>query len=503
MGDVSPTTGVLRDRRFLRLAAARTISTLGSGFGRVALAFAILSLPGASAARLSLVLAVQALPALVFILAAGVVGDRFSRYRLMVGAELLAAVAWASLAAMQLTGWAPLPAVLVAAALSGLASALLMPALSGVLPEFVAAERLQAANAVLRVGQNVAMVLGLALSGVVAAVFGPGWALAANAVSFLLSAVLIAGMKLPSRAPLGGSALSDLRHGWREFSSRQWLWVVVVQGAFVLAAMMATVGVLGPLQAREQLGGARGWAVLVAAQAAGSILGAVVATRVRARRPILATVLVTLVSALPMASLGLGAPLWVSAGAMFLCGVAADVCAVLWVSTIQREVPMEAMSRVSAYDLFGSLAFAPLGLLVAGPLATAIEAAHALQLCAGIVVVATLVALCSPSVRRLTLTEPVAQPAAQPVAQLVDEPVAQLVDEPVAQLVDEPVAQLVDEPVAAADETTAVVAAVEPALVADEAPVEEAAVVAQEPAAQAPAKTVLPGPADTGVAQAV
>src|SRR6478752_61397 len=375
MGDVSPTTGVLRDRRFLRLAAARTISTLGSGFGRVALAFAILSLPGATPARLSLVLAVQALPALLFILAAGVIGDRFSRYRLIVGAELLAAVAWAALAAMQLTGWAPLPAVLVAAALSGLASALLMPALSGVLPEFVAAEQLQSANA----------------------------------ASFVLSAVLVSGMKLPSRASLQGSALSDLRHGWREFSSRQWLWVVVVQGAFVLATMMATVGVLGPLRAAEQLGGARGWAVLVAAQAAGSILGAVVATRVRARRPILATVLVTLVSALPMASLGFGAPLWVSAGAMFLCGVAADVCAVLWVSTIQREVPMEAMSRVSAYDLFGSLAFAPLGLLVAGPLATAIEAAHALQLCAGIVVVATLVALCSPSVRRLTLTEPVVQ----------------------------------------------------------------------------------------------
>ncbi|MGN6634020.1 MAG: MFS transporter, partial [Oryzihumus sp.] len=405
-------------------------------------------------------------------LAAGVVGDRFSRYRLMVGAELLAAVAWAALAAMQLTGWAPLPAVLAAAALSGLASALLMPALSGVLPEFVAAERLQAANAVLRVGQNLAMVLGLALSGVVAAVFCTGWALAANAGSFLLSAVLIAGMKLPSRAPLRGSALSDLRHGWREFSSRQWLWVVVVQGTFVLTAMMATVGVLGPLRAAEQLGGARGWAVLVAAQAAGSIVGAVVVTRVRARRPVLATVLVTLVSALPMASLGFGAPLWVSAAAMFLCGVAADVCAVLWISTIQREVPMEAMSRVSAYDLFGSLAFAPLGLLVAGPVAAAITTAHALQLCAALVVVATLVALCFPSVRHLALTEP--------EARLVEEPEAQ----PAEHLPGAPV----DEPVA------------EPAHPLGGAPVAKAG---EAPGAEAPAATILPAPAEPGVAQAV
>ncbi|HET7660784.1 MAG TPA: MFS transporter [Oryzihumus sp.] len=471
---MSLTTGVLRDRRFLRLAAARTISTLGSGFGRVALAFGILALPGATPARLSLVLAVQALPALLFILAAGVVGDRFSRYRLIVGAELLAAVAWGALAAMQLTGWAPLPAILVAAALSGLASALLMPALSGVLPEFVAAEQLQSANAVLRVGQNLAMVLGLALSGVAAAVFGPGVALAVNAVSFVLSAVLISGMRLPSRAPLGGSALSDLRHGWREFSSRQWLWVVVVQGAFVLAAMMATVGVLGPLRAREQLGGARGWAVLVAAQAAGSILGAVVATRVRARRPVLATVLVTLVSALPMASLGFGAPLWVSAGAMFLCGVAADVCAVLWVSTMQREVPMEAMSRVSAYDLFGSLAFAPLGLLVAGPLASAIRTAHALQLCAAMVVVASLVALCSPAVRHLTLSQPADALEAEPVDEPVDALAAQPVDEPAgereAQPVEEPADEPVDEPVGEPVDESAQAAAEEPAGSAPEQP---------------------------------
>src|SRR6476660_2159755 len=143
MGDVSPTTGVLRDRRFLRLAAARTISTLGSGFGRVALAFAILSLPGATPARLSLVLAVQALPALLFVLAAGVIGDRFSRYRLMVGAELLAGAAWSALAVMIVTRHAPLPAVLAAAVLAGLGSALLLPAMSGVLPEFVEPAQLQ------------------------------------------------------------------------------------------------------------------------------------------------------------------------------------------------------------------------------------------------------------------------------------------------------------------------------------------------------------------------
>ena len=420
MGDVSPTTSVLRDGRFVRLASARTISTLGTGFGRVALAFGVLALPGASPARLSLVLAAQALPQLVFVLAAGVIGDRFSRYRLMVAAELLAGVAWAALAAMVLTGWAPLAAVLVAAVAAGLGSALLLPAMTGVLPEFVSGEQLQQANALLRVGQNVALVLGLALSGVAVAVRGPGWAMALNAASFLVSAVLIAGMRLPSRARLASTALEDLRVGWREFTSRQWLWVGVVQSAFVLAAVMATVGVLGPLQSRDHLGGARAWALLAAAQAVGSVAGALLAGRVQARRPIRAAVVVTFVSALPMAALGAGSSLWVAVVAMFVCGIAADVFGVLWVTTLQREVPEEALSRVGAYDLFGSLAFAPLGLLVAGPLADVFGTAPTLLGCAGLVVLACLGALLSPSVRHLAApqvaggsTAPVSAPAGE------------------------------------------------------------------------------------------
>ena len=407
MGVMPSAAKVMSDRRFVRLAAARTVSTLGGGFGRVALAFGILALPGAGAGRLSLVLAAQALPQLLFVLAAGVIGDRLSRYRLMVGAELLAGVSWAALAAMVITRHAPLPAVLAAAVLSGLGSALLAPAMSGVLPEFVEPAQLQSANAMLRVGQNVAFVLGLALSGVAVAVMGPGWAIAVNAASFFASAILIAGMRLPSRARLPGSALSDLRRGWVEFSSRQWLWVVVIQSAFVLGAIVATVGVLGPLQATSHPGGARTWAFLVAAQALGTVVGAGIATRVRTRRPNRTAVAVTLGAALPMATLGLEAPVWVTGAAMVVCGVAEDIFSVLWATTIQREVPEAAMSRVNAYDLFGSLAFAPLGLLVAGPVASALHGPdRAMLACAGLVVLASLAALLSPAVRRLTITPP-------------------------------------------------------------------------------------------------
>ncbi|MFF6998210.1 MFS transporter [Streptomyces sp. NPDC008313] len=410
----SDSPALWRDRRFVLLASARTISVLGNGFARVALAFAVLALPGVGPGQLSLVLACQALPQLVFILVGGVVADRMSRSRLMVVADVVGAAAYGGLAALSLSGHAPLPAMCVLAVTAGLATAMFVPAMDGVVPLVVPAERLQQANGLLRMSTNSCLFLGLALSGVTVAWLGAGWALAVNALSFVVSAVLTAGLKLPGRPAKATSGWADLREGWREFASRQWLWVVVAQCTAVVAVFSATLGVLGPLTARDDLGGARSWSVIVAAQALGAIAGAGLAVRVRVQRPILVAVLVTFPAALPMLLLGIGAPVVLIAAAMFCAGVASDVFNVLWATTLQREIPEEVLSRVSSYDGFGSLAFAPLGLLAAGPVAQGVGAGHALLGCAAVVVLATLAALLSPQVRSHRRTAPAAR--ASPVA---------------------------------------------------------------------------------------
>ncbi|WP_414166931.1 MFS transporter [Streptoverticillium reticulum] len=397
---------LLRDRNFVRLSWARTVSVLGNGFARVALSFAVLGLPGATPGELSLVLACQALPQLLFVLVGGVIADRVPRVRLLTAAELTGAAAYTGLAAMTLTGHAPLAALAGLATVAGLATALFFPAMTAVVPEIVPADRLTEANAVLRMGMNTAMLLGLALSGAVVSVVGAGWALAANAASFLAGAGLIAGIRIRIRTPRplrtgGGSGWADMREGWREFTSHQWLWVVVLQYTFVVAAMSAETGVLGPLVSEHGLGGARAWSTVMAAQAAGTIAGAALAARLRPRRPMLVAVLATFPAAVPMLLLGLHAPLWPTAVAAFLAGVSGDVFGVLWSTTLQREVPAAALSRVSSYDWFGSLAFAPVGLYAAGPLAAAAGADVALLGCADVVVLATTGALLAPGVRRL------------------------------------------------------------------------------------------------------
>lgn len=186
----------------------------------------------------------------------------------------------------------------------------------------------------------------------------------------------------------------------------------MAQYTFAVAALNATLGVLGPLVAEEEFGGARSWSVLVAAaQTLGMIAGVGASARLRVGHPVLVAVLATFPVAAPLARRGAHAPLAVIAAAMFCAGVAGDVFAVLWSTTVQREIPEDTLSGVSSYDLLGSLAFAPLGLLIAGPVAAAVGPGPALYGCAVLVVLATAGALLSPQVRGLRASGPQGQMA--------------------------------------------------------------------------------------------
>lgn len=404
--------GLLRDRRFTLLLTARTISVLGTSFAPVALAFGILALPGANATTLSVVLTAEALPMIVFMLFAGVIADRFPRHRVMMVSEFMSALAFFALAAMMLSGWTPLPAMATAAAASGVAIAMLFPSLTGIIPEVVPADRLQTGNALLGLGANSSRVAGAVLGGGAVVLFGSGWALAVSGLMFTVAGVLIAALRLtPAErdAAAEHSMLADLRDGWREFSTRQWIWVVVAQFSVLVMGLQAGHGVLGPLIAKESLGGPAAWSAFLAGEAAGTIVGVIVSLRVRPRRPILVGTLLCLPTALPYVLLGTGAPLWAIVAGAFVLGVCFDVFGVLWQTTMQREVPPESLSRVSSYDALGSLMFGPIGLMLAGPVASLVGTRTALLGCAALVVLSTLAALLSPGVRDLRAPVPVAE----------------------------------------------------------------------------------------------
>ena len=131
-------------------------------------------------------------------------------------------------------------------------------------------------------------------------------------------------------------------------------------------------------------------------------MGVLIAMRIRPRRPILAVTLLSFGAAPPYLLLGGSAPLWLVVVSAFVLGVCFDLFTVLWQTTMQREIPPAALSRVSSYDALGSLMLGPLGLVLAGPAAEAFGPHPALIGCGVVMVLSTLFALSFPGVRSLT-----------------------------------------------------------------------------------------------------
>jgi predicted MFS family arabinose efflux permease len=374
---------VLRERDFRLVYGAQVVSLLGDGIIPVALAFAVLDLTG-SATDLGLVLAARTLPMIGSLLAGGVVADRLSRRRVMIWADLVRLVSQGLLGVLLVTGTAQLWQLIVLQVVLGAATGFFNPASTGLIPQVVSAARVQDANALRGVAMAIGGIAGPVLAGVLVAAVGSGEALLADAASFAISAALLARVHVTERARSEETSfVTDLREGWTELRTRTWAWTVV--GAFSLINLLvAPFYVLGPLVADRRLGGASAWAGIMAARGVGEVLGAIASLQLRARYPLRAAVLACCLGFLPTLLLATDAPTAIIAAAALVSGGGAMLFNTLWETTLQEQIPPAALSRVSAYDWFGSLTFQPLGLALAGPLAEAIGVTTTLWIAAAL-----------------------------------------------------------------------------------------------------------------------
>jgi predicted MFS family arabinose efflux permease len=369
---------VLRDRPFRLFLLAQLTSWLGDFTAAPALAFAVLDLHG-TPDDIGLVLAARSVPLVLFMLLGGVVADRLPRHLVMLGADVIRAATQAATALLVIDGSGPLWGIAVLQFLSGSASALFTPAISGLMQTVVDPPHRQAANSLRSASQSAAMVTGPLLSALLTLTIGPGWAIAVDAATFAVSAVCLGQLRLPpATAPSGPwRVVSGLRIGWREFRSRTWVWSIIVT-ASLSNGLYAVFTVLGPVLSERELGGRGAWGVIIASFGAGAVLGSMAGVWLRPRRPLrTGTLVVALVAAPPLALSLTGAllPVMISA---FAAGAALMLFNPLWETALQREIPADRLSRVSAYEWLGSYAGQPLGLAFAGPLAAAAGARAAL-----------------------------------------------------------------------------------------------------------------------------
>ena len=387
---------------FTGLALSRFISNVGNGVSPIALAYGVLNLPHATGRDLSIVMAARFVPLLAFMLFGGVIADRFQRNRLVGGSDMLGSFLAATSAISLIAGFSSTWLLALMGALFGILNAIWWPAMSGVLPEILPKEKLQEGNAVIGLMTNIGYIIGTLAGGILVSTVGAGWGLLVDATSFFIAGVIVWNLpligKIKEKSP---GIFHDLVVGWREFISRSWVITMVISFSLINMAFESMLSVLGPLNFSDPISGPRQWSYNLAGLSVGMLLGGIWALKIKIGRPLFLAMVLVAISAIWDFALAFNFSLPLSVLASVFSGISVEIFLVTWNTSLQSHVPEESYSRVSSYDTLGSYGIAPLGIVLAGPLAMHFGVDHILFATGAITLFASIASLLVPSVRNL------------------------------------------------------------------------------------------------------
>ena len=342
------------------------------------------------------------LPFILFAIPAGLLADRFSRRRLMAGAEALRAAALLGILILIGLDWLTLPllALLGFVAVCGtVAYSVAAPAL---VPSLVTPRLLPAANARIELARTMAFASGPALGGVLVGWLGAAPAFGAAAALSIVAVVLLSGIYEPARQPAAQRhPLQDIREGAAFVLHHPLLRPVFITQFIFNTASFLLLAVFVPYAVRRLGLSATGVGTVLSMYGVGMVVGALVATRVM--RKLAFGIVIGLgpvtgfVAAIVMA-LTTVMPSPILAGAsFFLLGVGP----ILWVistTTLRQSVtPPRLLGRVSAINIM-SYGARPLGSALGAIVGGFYGAEACLYLAVAIFGAQALVILLSPAV---------------------------------------------------------------------------------------------------------
>ena len=345
----------LRHRDYRFFIGAFTTSCIGSWAYNVALAVWLIDETGSSG-WLAAATAARFGPALVVSAYGGVLADRFERVRLMVGLDVFLGLAMTLLATEMLLGASPV-LVLLTVGVTATVSTVYEPAAAAMTPQLVPARDLGSANALRNTVDNVCVVAGPAIGALTLLVADPWLAVGFNALTFALSAALVARVRTRSQpvdVTQGGEAgpLHQLTVGIRTIAGSSGT-AVLVTFSVIATFVYGTDTVLFVVVSEEVLGtGAEGYGYLLAGLGIGGIAAAGLVTRLEQQPRLGPVILVGMaLFCLPtLVFLVTDQPV-VGFAAQCLRGAATMVVDVLAITALQRSVPPERLGRVfGAFD---------------------------------------------------------------------------------------------------------------------------------------------------------
>jgi MFS family permease len=352
------------------LALATFASGLGTWLAFVALTIDVFDRTE-SATWVSALLIADFLPAIVIGIAASSLVDRMPRRRLMIASDLV------RVGVFLLLPFADDAAVIVAlAAVAGFATGFFRPAVYAGLPNLVREEDLTRANSIVQTLENVTLAAGPIVGGVLVSVTGPGPAYVINAVTFLVSAVLLA--RIPARLLQAVTAAG--RGYWRDLSdgvalirrSRALLTVLAAWNVVMLGTALENVSEV--VLAKEAFSaGDFGYGLLVGTTGFGLAVGSLLAGSFLETRP-LASVYGTAIGLLGLGLIAAAVSpnVWVAAACVLVVGAGNGTAVVCNALLVQRGSPDELRGRAFTVLMSSNYAVLGLGMLFAGPITDAL-----------------------------------------------------------------------------------------------------------------------------------
>jgi MFS family permease len=281
----SPPAQLLVEPDFRWAYLAGAVSQLGDAFQFVALMWFAVAAGGPLG-----VIAVRignSLPALIFGLHGGAAADRWNRRRMLIVADLVRAAVLIPAAVAGIAGVLPLWALVPVGFVLATATSYFVPAFGAFLPSLVGRENVQQANGLISATNNILSVSGWALAALLLSFVSVGSFFALNAASFVVSALLLFGIRRrPTEFPEPGEP-RQLLDGIASLRVRPGLGAAVAMLGLGMTVMTGvwTVGVAE--LAHSTLGhGASGLSLLFAATSAGTIASATFLSRRRVRRKV-------------------------------------------------------------------------------------------------------------------------------------------------------------------------------------------------------------------------
>jgi MFS family permease len=358
---------------FRNLWIGQALSTIGDSMIFVVVGIFVTDLTG-STTDVGIVLAAYSAPVVVFLLIGGVIADRLPRRAIMIASDVVRAVLHAAAALLILFDALEVWHLVVIGALFGTVEAFFRPAYTGIVPQTVPDEMIQAAQATTGISRELSIVIGPAIGTGLTLGIGAETAYAFDALTFVASVFFLMRVHPHERGEPGlrSTVVRELLEGWQAVRERAWVWATVAAFSLTLLVGLAPFFTLGAAVAEEQYDDAGVFGLVQIVWGVGTAAGTLVAARWRPAFPIRVGMIAVLPWPLCFLCFALGTPIPVLAAVTALTGIGVGLFGVLWETALAERIPPHLLSRVSAYDWMGSLALVPVGYVLGGVLGDAI-----------------------------------------------------------------------------------------------------------------------------------